>query len=165
MRSNASRWTTPRSRSRRSATATVDATRPVSDSSQNGATSRIRSLRPLRPHTHVRFAKYDSGMPQQTAITLADPAGTPAPSANATRTAALSRVVPTETKKQRDMRCTIDVGIVHRRDADHDDPITKKRTTAAISQVTTRTATCAARLVVTVSTTASAAVVTKIDPP
>ena len=41
-----------------------------------------------------------------TAITLADPAGTPAPSASATRIAALSRVVPTETTRQRDMRCT-----------------------------------------------------------
>ena len=42
-----------------------------------------------------------------TATTLADPAGTPAPSASATRTAALSRVVPTETRRQRDIRCTI----------------------------------------------------------
>ena len=44
-------------------------------------------------------------MPQHTAITLDIPAGTPAPSVSATRTAALSRVVPTETTRQRDTRC------------------------------------------------------------
>ena len=59
------------------------------------------------PTPSCRLARYDGAIPQQTATTLADPAGTPAPSASATRTAALSRVVPTETTRQRDMRCTI----------------------------------------------------------
>ena len=45
-------------------------------------------------------------MPQLTAITLDIPAGTPAPSVSAARTAALSRVVPTETKAERVRRCT-----------------------------------------------------------
>ena len=45
-------------------------------------------------------------MPHPTAITLDIPAGTPAPNVSATRTAALSRVVPTETKAERVRRCT-----------------------------------------------------------
>ena len=97
----------------------------MSDSNQNGATSRAMSLRPVRPHTHERFARYDGAMPQQTAITLADPAGTPAPSANVTRTAALSKVVPTETKRQR--RSAARLTSERRREV----PITKKRVVAA----------------------------------
>src|SRR5262249_57591236 len=87
-------------------TGSGDARRPAMESAQNGVASRSTSPRPVRPHTHRRFATYDGPMPHSTATTLAGPAGTPAPDANATRTAALSRVVPTETTKQRVIRAT-----------------------------------------------------------
>src|SRR4029079_9097857 len=85
------------------ATAIVETTKPATDRIQNGRISRPRSPRPVRPQTQCRFARYDGAIPQPTATTLADPAGTPAPSARATSTAALSRVVPTETTRQRDI--------------------------------------------------------------
>ena len=131
---------------------------------------------PNAPRPSGGWRSTTDAMPQQTAITLADPAGTPAPSANATRTAALSRVVPTETRRQRDMRCTIAcraggsnrrrrLRTGRRRIRRHREfPITTKRTPAASDQVATRTTICTPRFVVDAATSASAALVAAIDP-
>ncbi len=108
-------------------------------------------------------------MPHSTATTLADPAGTPRPSANTTRTAALSRVVPTETSRQRDMRCTIVRRAKRRTKGSCIAVIVRfrsrqKRAAAASDHVAINTATCAAPLVVAVPTSARAALVAATEP-
>ena len=82
------------------ATVTVDTTRPAIDSAQNGTDLTGHAALPGAPHVQRRLARYDGRMPQHTRDDVRRPAGTPAPTTSATRTTALSTVVPTETERQ-----------------------------------------------------------------
>ena len=66
-----------------SATAIVDSTRPVNESTQKGMTSRHMSLASVWPHVQRRFRWYDGIVATEVASTFAIQAARPRPSVHA----------------------------------------------------------------------------------